>query len=534
VSPSLLRRPVRRAMARAAGALAVAALVTTLAPRLELRADEVMSVSRSGLQTVPVGELAAPIAEAASAVQSEEHRRVRSTGGEQRISSVVAGEADPVGPVDEPELPETPEERAAEALAEDRSIGGNLEAAEFTMIGLTFDEAPVEPVFVRVHDDLGWSDWYELHPDGSEGPDPGTEGDGRAGTPPIWVKGGDGYLVSIGGGDAGLDATVVTVERGTRTRLAAVGSDAGAQQLPLPGPTPARPRSAWNASPPSSSISLAPSIRYAVVHHTVTSNTYAPADVPGILRSIQAFHQDGRGWSDIAYNFLVDRFGTVWEGRARSLEGAAIGAHAAGFNSGSVGVANIGSYDIVQPSAAQVNATAEIISWRFAAFRTDPTSALTVTAGAGSTKFPVGRQVTIPPVVGHGDVGATSCPGTYLAQVLGTIRSQVSARVPNLSGPFGNVETFSLSGRTLRVTGWVTDPDTTGPIGVLVDASGRIQGFTADRRREDVAAVYGMGGNSGFAAEVQVPAGTRRICLYGMNVGPGKDTTLTCRDVVVK
>jgi hypothetical protein len=534
VSPSLLRRPVRRAMVRTAGALAIAALVTTLAPRLELRSEEVLSVSRSGLQAVPVAELAAPIAAAAGTVQSEEHRQARSTGGEQRISLVVADEADPVAPVDEPELPETPEERAAEALAEDRSIGGNLEATEFTMIGLTFDEPPVEPVFVRVRDDLGWSDWYELHPDGSEGPDPGAEGDGRPGTPPIWVKGGDGYLVSIGGEDAGLDATVVTVERGARTRLAAVGSDAGAQQLPVAGQVPARPRSAWNARPPLSSVSLASSIRYAVVHHTVTSNTYAQADVPAILRSIQAFHQDGRGWSDIAYNFLVDRFGTIWEGRARSLEGAAIGAHAAGFNSGSVGVANLGSYDIVEPSPVQVNATAEIISWRFAAFRTDPSTPVKVTAGAGSTKFPVGQQVTIPPVVGHSDVGATACPGTFLGQVLGTIRSQVTARVPNLSGPFGNVETFSLSGRTLRVSGWVTDPDTTGPVGVLIDASGRVQGIVADRRRADVEAVYGLGGNSGFSAEVQVPAGTKRICLYGLNIGPGKDLTLTCRDVVVK
>ena len=45
------------------------------------------------------------------------------------------------------------------------------------------------------------------------------------------------------------------------------------------------------------------------VHHTVNSNDYAPEDVPALLRGIYRYHTKNLGWSDVGYNFLVDRFG---------------------------------------------------------------------------------------------------------------------------------------------------------------------------------------------------------------------------------
>jgi hypothetical protein len=530
-------------------ALAAVALAALFLPHPQFRTETVLSVLHSPVEAVAIDQVQDPeLSHAIAVLPTQEARAARAgADGLDRIAAVdtlpepetepvpeIVPETEPVPEADDHEEPETPQERATEATRSDRAVAGELDAGEFTTIGVTFDDADVAaPVFLKVRDAHGWSDWYELHADPEEGPDPGVEGDGSVGTAPIWVRDADAYVVSLDPADAAKGANVVTVQQDERTvvgRSDDVGAVEGEQ--PLPGSPPVRPRSAWGARPPSSTIPLASSLRFAVVHHTVSSNTYAAAEVPGILRSIQAYHMDGRGWSDIGYNFLVDRYGGIWEGRGRALEGAAIGGHAAGFNTGSVGVSNIGNYDTVVPSDAQINATAEIIAWRFAAWRVDPNAALNVTAGAGSTRYAVGQTITIPPVVGHSDVGATSCPGAYLRDRLGQIRAQVAARVGRLSGPFGNVEQFELTGGRIRVAGWAIDPDTTTPVWILVDTAGGQFGLYADRRRDDVAAVFGgFGAERGFSADLPLPAGVTKVCLYGINQGPGADTPLGCKVV---
>ena len=47
------------------------------------------------------------------------------------------------------------------------------------------------------------------------------------------------------------------------------------------------------------------------VHHTATANGYTEAEAPKVIRSVCAYHVFTLGWSDIAYNFLIDRFGNA-------------------------------------------------------------------------------------------------------------------------------------------------------------------------------------------------------------------------------
>src|SRR5699024_1408108 len=88
------------------------------------------------------------------------------------------------------------------------------------------------------------------------------------------------------------------------------------------------------------------------VHHTVNANDYTAEQVPGIIRSIYAYHTRSRGWSDIGYNFLVDRFGRIWEGRFGGVDKAVVGAHTLGYNDYSFAMSAIGNFETVRPSQA--------------------------------------------------------------------------------------------------------------------------------------------------------------------------------------
>ena len=121
-----------------------------------------------------------------------------------------------------------------------------------------------------------------------------------------------------------------------------------------------------------------------------TSNTYTPAEAAAIVRGIEVYHVKGNGWNDIGYNFLVDRFGTVYEGRAGGMTRNVIGAHSLGFNTGTVGVALIGNYARVTPSAAEQSALVNLLAWRLDIAHVDPLSQV-VDTSAGNAQLPRGQ-----------------------------------------------------------------------------------------------------------------------------------------------
>jgi len=139
------------------------------------------------------------------------------------------------------------------------------------------------------------------------------------------------------------------------------------------------------------------------VHHTVNANNYTEAQVPGIIRSIYAYHTRSRGWSDIGYNFLVDRFGRIWEGRAGGVDLPVVGAHTLNYNNYSFAMSAIGNFDIAKPGSKVVQAYGKLMAWKLSLHGVD----------AGSTRQQVGARA-FPAINGHRDAASTACPGRYL------------------------------------------------------------------------------------------------------------------------
>ena len=62
------------------------------------------------------------------------------------------------------------------------------------------------------------------------------------------------------------------------------------------------------------------------------------------MRGVYAYHTKSLHWSDVGYNFLVDRYGTIYEGRYGGITRGVIGAQVLGFNTGSTGISVIGTF----------------------------------------------------------------------------------------------------------------------------------------------------------------------------------------------
>jgi hypothetical protein len=200
----------------------------------------------------------------------------------------------------------------------------------------------------------------------------------------------------------------------------------------IAGEPPIILRLSWGAD---ESIRRAPpryadAVHFAIVHHTAGSNSYTRAQSAAIVRGIQIYHVKGNGWDDIGYNFLVDKYGQIFEGRYGGMDRPVIGAHALGFNPGAVGVSVIGDYGTSQISAAAKASLEQLLAWRLDVAHVDPLSVVSRISG-GSPKFPRGVPVLVRAVSGHRDVNFTDCPGNALYAQLPQIARDVAA----LGGP---------------------------------------------------------------------------------------------------
>nr|WP_297424212.1 hypothetical protein [uncultured Actinotalea sp.] len=102
--------------------------------------------------------------------------------------------------------------------------------------------------------------------------------------------------------------------------------------------------------------------------------------------------------------------------------------------------------------------------------------------------------------------------------------------VPDVA-PVGSVETVTVRGTTLTVSGWTVDPDTTDPTDVHIYVDGKGIGIRADLPRPDVAAALGRGDRHGFTWSTTLTDGPHTVCVYAINTVRGPNTPLTCTTV---
>ncbi|GAB2755847.1 hypothetical protein GCM10027072_62420 [Streptomyces bullii] len=236
---------------------------------------------------------------------------------------------------------------------------------------------------------------------------------------------------------------------------------------PAPPSTAPRPaitsRSAWGAdesiSPEEPGYLPGGKIKAVVVHHTAESNTYTCAEAPAVVRGIYAYHVKQLGWKDIGYNFLVDKCGTVYEGRKGGVDQPVMGAHAYGFNSETTGISVLGTYTDVAPSEAALVSVARIAAWKLGQYGVSPTGTTTLTAGDSGrnysgTTWAKGAQLSFPTVHGHRDGYNTQCPGDQLHGRLATIRGWAAGPVTGLA--IASVTGVGSSGTTYYTKAGIT------------------------------------------------------------------------------
>lgn len=168
-----------------------------------------------------------------------------------------------------------------------------------------------------------------------------------------------------------------------------------------------------------------PNITKMTFHHAAGFSAETLTEGLAQVKAIQEFHQNGRGWSDIGYQFVVDKAGNVYQGRPflddattlDALPALARGAHVGGANTGNIGICLLGCYHPPEtaypcndiPTEASLEAMTTMFAFFSEVYDIDPFSNL----------------------FGHRDQGSTSCPGDNNYERLPQMRTEVEFMVIN-------------------------------------------------------------------------------------------------------
>ncbi|MGW2346362.1 peptidoglycan recognition protein family protein [Streptomyces sp. NPDC001661] len=341
----------------------------------------------------------------------------------------------------------------------------------FSLVGVVWDDPDAHlhghvQVRTRTTDTTNWSTWQDVETHNDDAPDLGTPeraaGKLHGSTAPLWVGDSDGVEVRVkaenpdderatepaalpkglrlelvdpgdepsqGSRAEGVDAGVIPALDKKQTEdelIKARGADpAAAGSRPFIGPRPRIiTRKGWGANEKlrERKLGYTKTVKAAFIHHSATGNNYRCSQAPSLIRSIYRYHVKSSGWRDIGYNFLVDKCGNIYEGRAGGVTKPVMGAHTLGFNTNSTGIAVLGSYGSSNPPAAAVKAIARLTAWKLGLHGANPRGSTYLKSGGGNL-YRKGKNVRLKVISGHRDGFATECPGRRLYNKLGSARS---------------------------------------------------------------------------------------------------------------
>ncbi|MEU6256002.1 peptidoglycan recognition protein [Streptomyces sp. NPDC047043] len=456
-------------------------------------------------------------------------------GGGSVVTYAVASPSSGHSPELRPKRPVKVYDLALKSTANGKRELPRTDTEQFSMLGISWTGAGKRlhgTAQVRTHSlrTGEWTAWQDLEADVDPLQDPEAGSDARGASEPLWVGPSDGVQVQVvhkdGSTSSGLpkglqvnlvDPGVATAAEQKQAEPAAyVAAETPSDSAsPTESVTPtdsaspsdsasATPTATTSASPSTSPTATAPTappstvpeppitsragwgadeslspdpseynadVKAVFVHHTDGTNDYACSDSAAIVRGIYAYHTQTNGWNDIGYNFLVDKCGTIFEGRKGGVDLPVLGAHTYGWNRESAGIAVLGDYTSTGASNAALASVARIAAWKLGQYNADPASTVQLKAGATQTNyfgtsFTSGSSYTFNRVSGHRDGYNTQCPGSSLYAQLPTVRAWASGPVQGLK--VASVGGASLSGSTYYTKGAITVKWSTTTPGSLI------------------------------------------------------------------
>ncbi len=350
-------------------------------------------------------------------------------------------------------------------------ISEPIETDDFRMLGVTWKGAAPSSdatvlVTARTRTDGRWTDWFEVPTSVDSGTEPSPNG--RFGTVPYWAGDSDAVQVRVDAvGDAEpSDVQADLIEPGTSDADAAVtGGWTGSTATAATERPPIVTRAEWGAdeSLRDKRLENSDTLKVALVHHTAGSNNYTRSESPAVVRGLYSYYVNTLKYADMGYNFLVDKYGTIYEGRAGSITKPVRSAASGGFNTDTLAVVAMGNFETAPASDAMVRGIAKVLAYRLSRYHRDPFGKKSLTAEVGSSKYSSGSKVSFKVISGHRDSSLTACPGGNLYQRLPKIRrlakgymgsSLIEPTLSTRSVPAGSDVAIAAKARVTQQQNW--------------------------------------------------------------------------------